>query len=386
MIFQDSFNKLKYYCELNNYKGWDPYDGLNSQFFQSIPIINQSPFFRLAWIQLFKRNPINLRPLFRVEKDYNPKALGLFLSANCNLYHIANDKSIIKKINFFTEKILKYESKGWSGACWGYNFDWQSRTFFQPKYFPTVVATSFIAGSLLDAYTITNDKSLLFKARSSCDFILNDLNKINFTEESYGLSYSPNDKTSVFNASLLGVRLLARVFSITKEETLLNEAKKIIKYCCDFQKIDGSWTYGTSKVHQWIDNFHTGYNIECIFDYQNFSGDHTYNFHYQNGLKYYLNTFFLENGCPKYYSNKLYPIDIHAVAQLIITICKIGEFQNHKNIVEKTLKWSIENMQDDEGYFYFQLKRVLSSKIPYMRWSQAWIFLAFTHYYFNKRL
>ena len=66
MIFQDSFNKLKYYCELNNYKGWDPYDGLNSQFFQSIPIINQSPFFRLAWIQLFKRKSLTINPKFEI--------------------------------------------------------------------------------------------------------------------------------------------------------------------------------------------------------------------------------------------------------------------------------------------------------------------------------
>ena len=71
-----SFQKLKKYCENQNFKGWDPYDGLNSKVFNAF-YLNKVQFFRLAWIQLFKRNPINLRNLLLVPKEYNPKGLGL---------------------------------------------------------------------------------------------------------------------------------------------------------------------------------------------------------------------------------------------------------------------------------------------------------------------
>ena len=54
-----SFQKLKEYCEKEEFKGWDPYDGLNSKFFNSIPIKNWD-IARLWWIQLFKRSPILL--------------------------------------------------------------------------------------------------------------------------------------------------------------------------------------------------------------------------------------------------------------------------------------------------------------------------------------
>ncbi|MEI2749896.1 MAG: hypothetical protein V9E88_14190 [Ferruginibacter sp.] len=61
--------------------------------------------------------------------------------------------------------------------------------------------------------------------------------------------------------------------SFTQETELLSVAKKVVAFCCNQQKEDGSWSYGTLPFHQWIDNFHTGYNLECIADYMKFTGD-----------------------------------------------------------------------------------------------------------------
>ena len=52
----------------------------------------------------------------------------------------------------------------------------------------------------------------------------------------------------------------------------------------------------------------------------------------------------------------------------------------YKNLVDKTFEWTIENMQDERGFFYFQKNRTFTSRIPYMRWSQAWMFYAMTFY------
>ena len=38
MKFNDSFDRLKGYCEKENFKGWDPYDGLNSWVIQKTPL------------------------------------------------------------------------------------------------------------------------------------------------------------------------------------------------------------------------------------------------------------------------------------------------------------------------------------------------------------
>jgi rhamnogalacturonyl hydrolase YesR len=375
-----SLNRLKEYCEAENFKGYDPYDGLNSRFFQKIPVLSKNRIVRLAWIQFFKRSPVNLRSVTGVKKDYNPKALGLFLASYCNLYKKDAKQEYLDKCRMFIEQINNSVSEGYSGACWGYNFDWQARAFFQPKGTPTVVASTFVADALLDAYEIIKDERLLKTARSTCDFILKDLNRTYDDKVNFAFSYSPLDKSVVFNASLLGSRLLSRVYSFTKEQELIEAAKSSVIFCCDQQRADGSWGYGTLPFHQWVDNFHTGYNLECINDYVKFSGDNTYVSNVSRGYDYYINTFFTKEGIPKYYNNSVYPIDVHAPAQMVVTLAKLGKFQEHKAIMDKVLNWTIDNMQSPKGFFYYQVNKYFSSKIPYMRWAQAWMFYALSTY------
>ena len=379
-MFKTSFEQLKEYCETENFKGWDPYDGLNSWVIQKTPL-GKSRFFRLAWIQLFKQNPINFRFLFGVKKDYNPKGLGLFLTGYCNLYAIEPKKAYLDKIYFLADTIVKLKTKGYSGACWGYNFDWQARAFFQPKYTPTVVATTFISEALFRAFEITKKEVYLEMGISASKFVLNDLNKSYDEEGNFTFSYSPLDKTQVYNAGLLGAKLLCLVYKYTKETALLDNAKRVVAYVCKKQKSDGSWTYGTLPFHQWIDNFHTGYNLECIYTYQVVSGDMTYQKNIEKGLKYYLNTFFTDEGISKYYDNKTYPIDIHAPAQLIVTLSKLRQINNNRELINRVLNWTVENMQSKEGFFYYQKKKRVTSKIPYIRWAQAWMFYAYSYYF-----
>lgn len=378
-MIKNAFKNLIDYCEKESYKGWDPYDGLNSWVIQKTPL-GRSRFFRLAWIQLFKRNPINLRPFFGIRKDYNPKGLGLFLIGYCSLYTKTKKKEYLEKIYFLSHHLLKLQTKGYSGACWGYNFDWQARAFFQPKYTPTVVATSFIVEALFQAYKITREIKLIEIATSASHFILKDLNKTYDERGGYTLSYSPLDKTQVFNAGLLGAKTLALIYEHTNEEYLLDEAKKIVSYVCSKQNQDGSWAYGTLSFHQWIDNFHTGYNLECIYIYQKISGDISFQENIDIGLDYYLNNFFTKEGVSKYYNDKTFPVDIHAPAQLLVTLAKMDILEEHKRLAKKVIRWTINNMQSKQGYFYYQKRRFLSSKIPYIRWAQSWMFYALSYY------
>lgn len=379
-LFKNSFEQLKSFCEKNEFKGWDPYDGLNSKIFNATTIRN-SRLARLIWIQFFKRSPFNFRKIALIDKGYNPQGLGLFLSGYCNLYKIDPKEEYLEKITFLAKKILELKTDGYSGACWGYNFEWQARAFHQPKFSPTVVATTFVCYGLLDAYDITKDENLLKAARSACDFVLKDLNRTYDNEGNFAFSYSPLDNTQVFNASLLGSRLLARVYSYTKENELIEEAKKSVQFCCNHQQVNGAWSYGTRPYHHWIDSFHTGYNLECISEYQNFSGDTSFQEYLNKGLSYYLKNHFLEDGTPKYYDNKIYPIDINCPAQLVVTLYRLGKLNENFELVNKVLIWTIKNMQDSKGFFYYQKKKGISSKIPYMRWAQAWMFNTLTFYF-----
>lgn len=394
----NSFLALKRYCEAEHFKGWDPYDGLNSKVFQAIPFLKKSALCRLVVIQGFKRCPVNLRRLALVPKEYNAKGIGLFLSGYCNLYHAVEKHSeweehlssldeIKVQINKLANLLISLRSQGdYHGACWGYNFDWQARRLFLfLKYTPTVVATNFCATALMEAYEITGNKEHLDIAISAVDFVIKDLHRTPY-KDGFLFSYSPlpgND--TVFNASLLGARLLSYCYHYTRKEEYKQLAKQTIKACCEGQREDGAWVYGMLPVQSWVDSFHTGYNLDALIAYQELTGDDSFNRYIERGFDYYIQHFFENDGAPKYYDNKMYPIDIHCPGQLLVTLSRLHKTEDYAELAEKVMNWTIRNMQDKKGYFYYQLKPGVSSKISYMRWSNAFMFNALSHYLLNGK-
>lgn len=391
MSIIESFIKLQKYCEAEAFKGWDPYDGLNSQIFQSLPFFKKSALCRLIVIQGFKRCPFNLRKLALVPKEYNAKGIGLFLQGYCNLYkasqqkiglkeQLGSQKEIINQIHHLASLLISLQSKGYSGACWGYNFDWQARRLFLfPKSTPTVVATNFCATALIDAYEITGNQEYLKTALSAANFVMKDLHRANYNN-GFLFSYSPlQGNDTVFNASLLGSKLLSYCYKYTGKQEYLEAAKASVVACCNGQKEDGSWVYGMLPVQSWIDSFHTGYNLDGLIAYEEQTGDTSFHDYIEKGFNFYIKNFFEEDGCPKYYYNKKYPIDIHCPGQLFITLHRLHKHEQYKDLAYKVLNWTIKNMQDKKGYFYYQLKQGISSKISYMRWSNAFMFNALSY-------
>ena len=388
---EDSLGLLEKYCRLEQFQGWDPYDGLNSKVFRNFPLLKRSDLVRLAWIQLFKRNPVNLRRLCFVPKGHNPKGNALLISGYCNLFRrqaltgknqSGSGQELLQIIKNLADRLISLRSdKCRHGSAWGYNFDWQARRLFLfPEGTPTVVVTSFCASALFDAYEVTRREEYLSVALSSADFVMNDLQRTK-KENGFLFSYSPlNGNNTVYNASLLGTKLLSQCYHYTKNDFYFAAARESAVACTEAQNDDGSWFYGELPVQQWIDSFHTGYNLEALVTYQQMAGDTSFSGSIDKGFDFYLNNFFLPDGTPKYYHNKTYPVDIHSPAQFIVALCRSGKLEQHRELADRVLDWTIRHMQDPSGYFYYQKHRFYTNKISYMRWSNAFMFNALSLY------
>lgn len=311
-----------------------------------------------------------------VPKGYNAKGLALFASGFIADGRMENAKSLLAKLE-------DMKCVGFAGASWGYNFDWQARAFYVPVGTPNMVTTVFVANAFLDYisadYTDCTDsmkKEYLDLAVEACEFILNEL--ILFEDEKLlCFGYIPGERARVHNANMLGAALLARVYSFTKNQNYLEKSKKAMAYSIAAMNNDYSWPYGELFHHQFIDNFHTGFNLVALNDWMKYTSYRRWENELKHAYKYFLGTFWLENGCPKYYHNSLYPIDIHCSAQGIVTCVKLKEYDERSILMaERIAEWAIEHMQDKKGYFYYQKKRWYTNKIPYIRWSQAWMFYA----------
>jgi rhamnogalacturonyl hydrolase YesR len=363
------------YVEAADYAGYDPYDALNSPVIRKLSA--KSKWMRIAATQVLRRSPVNLRPLLGIRKSHNPKGIGLFLWGYVKLYVVTHNQRYIERVEYLLGLLERLQSPGYSGSCWGYNFDWQSRTFLRPKGTPTIVNTAFIGHALLDCYELMGNEKALELAIPIKDFILKDLQRTHL-DDAYCFSYTPVDTAVVHNANLLGASILARLTQYANDDRLPAAVTASMAYSMRHQHDDGSWFYAETDIQSWIDSFHTGFNLQAIRYILGAGLGSQYEEAYRQGVEFYAENFFLADGTPKYYHNQTYPIDIHAPAQAICFFAREG--QAYRDLTERVVAWMVHHMYDKRGYFYFRKGRFLTNRTPFMRWSQAWVFHALTTY------
>lgn len=375
---EQSFKDLFAWCRARNFAGYDPFDALNSRVFQLTPL-KYSRTARLLWTQALKRSPFNLRPLLLVPEQQNSKGLALFtLAALANYRRVKTSEAKAEALALLDE-LWQTRVPGFSGAAWGYNFAWQSRKFFAPQGAPTIVPTAFAARALLEAHQSFADDRYLQMARSSCDFMLNDLRRTVAADDEVCFSYSPSDQTQIFNASLLAAETVAGVGLLTGETEFCELASKAARFVVRQQQADGSWPYGAESGQQWIDNFHTAYVLLSLARIaKSVAGvEDEIKPALQRGYNFWRERFFLADGWPKYYHDSLYPADAHAAATAIITFLELRELDSGAQPLAETIAaWAIRNLQDARGFFYYQRRRFYTVRTPYMRWTQAWMLYA----------
>lgn len=377
------YERLYSYCESRDFAGYDPFDGLNSRLFQWSPL-KYSRAGRLGFLQLIKRSRLDLRALFLVEEGANPKGLALFalgelarFRATGSDVHAVNAKRLIDRL--LPAAIKGKTAEGRETTAFGYNFDWQSRVFFAPRGTPAIVPTAFVFRAIMDAYGIFADPKYLETAKEICRFIVSDLNRSVDTEDEICFSYTPIDRTEIYNASLLAAECLSRIGRMAKSNQYLETAAKAARFVIRRQRGDGAWAYGEENKQAWADNFHTAFILTSLRrisgDVEEIRDEAAGAMHI--GIAYWLDNFFLADGMPKYYDNEVYPVDIHSAAAAIASLAELGDLDDRMlPLADKVAEWTCANMLDSDGYFYYQKRKTGIVKTPFMRWGQAWMVYA----------
>ena len=379
-----------------DFKGYDPYDGLNSKLLK--PLTKHSRLIRLLVIQAVKKCPFNPRKLLLIPPGLNPKGLALFLSG-LGLCPELNEHGYTEKLQ---QMILSLASKPDGSPAfsnnreirtdistkavedsgtfgWGYNFPWQGRAFYQPAWYPTVVCSSFV----LDAFRDSGSEYYPLIARKLAEFTIDSLNVY---EDDTGIcfSYSPRDNSRVYNASLFAAKILASAanFDNANEKRYKQLAEKACDYVVSRQNEDGSWVYGEADHWQWIDNLHTGFVLETLNFISRELGTDRFNDSIAKGLPFYRNNLFEDDWTARYLANKKYPLDPHSYAQAAITFLELEQYTSDaKQIAEDILYKAMQDLWDRERTgFIFRKYKAYKNRMIYLRWNQGWMFKAVCRY------
>lgn len=368
-VFQ-ALGRLNAWLEKNDYQGYDTFDGLNATWLR--PLTFETNFLRTVLQQGVRRFPINLRPILGIRPNYSTKGMGFLARGFMRLHDATGEEQWKEKAEFALRWLINHKSAGYSGACWGNHFDYQSRSFYLPKGVPTIVWTSLIGHAFLDAYERYAKAEYLDVAVSACHHIRTDLATF---ADGGGLciSYIPGQNKQVHNASTLGASLLARTYKHNRDEGCRALAEQAIRYTAHYQRQDASWYYGEPQNLHWVDNFHTAYVLDCFKHYAESTGDNQFDSKMMAGYEYWKRVFFLADGTPRYYDRKTLPLDIQCCSQAIDTFVFFGDRDPEAiSWAWRVAKWTIANMQDASGYFYYRrYSSWLVNKTPTLHWGQA---------------
>lgn len=370
-----SLERVQAWVEARHYKGYDPGDGLTS-FLRPLTLGNH--FAERVLQQVIWKCPFNLRPLVGIRPLDSTKGRGFMARGYLQRYAATGDSEFHRKALACLEWLDRAREPGQRGHCWGNHFDFSTRSGRMRAHTPTIVWTSLIGHAFVDAYEQLGDTNALESAESICRWIVS-LPREN-TPQGTCLSYTGAFQNSVHNSNLLGAGMLARTWRHRPRDEFRSVAQQAVLYSCQRQRADGSWWYGEEPKYHWIDSFHTAYNLDSLKFYVDATGESWVRPHLDRGYDYFKRTFFEASGRPRYYHDRTYPIDIQCAAQAIDTFCTFAAEDPEALLMAQVVaNWTIENLQDPDGHFYYRRYPLMTAKTPYFHWGQATMFKALSH-------
>ena len=366
-ILERSIGKLENWVIDHDYKAYEPADALSSHV---RPLLFGNLFLERVLIQIVKQSPVNLRPILGIKPHETTIGRGYMAWGYLIRLKASGTEAYKQRAVALLEWLIENKSPKFKDYSWGNHYDFASRSGKYSKQEPIIVWTSLIGHAFLEAYEQLNVKRYLEVAESICNWIL-ELPRER-TATGTCVSYLATKQSSIHNSNMLGAAMLARTWKHTNDNELLQVAKEAMEYSVSRQRPDGAWYYGEAENQHWIDNFHTGYNLDSLKSFMESVGDRTYEMHLKRGLVFYKEHFFQKNGRPRYYHNRTYPVDSQCVSQSIETLANLSDYDDSSmDLALRVARWAIDNMQDNDGHFYYRQYPFIKEKTPLLHWAQA---------------
>ena len=374
-LVETTLDGLQKWVEVRGYKGYDPGDGLTSWL---RPLTFGNLLAERVLQQVIWKSPWNIRPLVGVKPLDSTKGRGFMAWGYLLRFKATGDTAFRDKAVACLDWLMGNKTPKYAEYCWGNHFDFASRGGRIPAQEPTTVWSGLIGQAFLEGFEQTGDEKYLHVAQSICEWIVKL--PCESTPNGHCLSYHGRFQSSIHNSNLLGAALLARTWKHTGHAEFQKVARQAVRYSCHRQLPNGSWWYGEEPKYHWIDNFHTGYNLDSIKCYVEATGDNSFEQNLRDGYRYFIQTFFEPSGCPRYYHNNTWPVDIQCASQAIDTLCFFSdEHPEGLTLAAKVAKWTMTHLKDPSGYFYYRKYPMVTSRTPYFHWGQATMFKALAH-------
>lgn len=297
------------------------------------------------------------------------------------LARFRNDENDYKKAAHFLNVLEETRCPGYRDHCWGYPFDWETKTGVIRGGIPLITTIPYAYEAFSQVYGLDGNPKWLPIMESIADHVLNSYREMEIAPGVTSCGYTPaaDDPCGVINASAYRAFLLTKAGIELSRPELLEPARRNLDFVLRSQNADGSWPYAVNANRDFVDHFHTCFVLKALAKIENLTECSACTAAIARGVRYYTKNLFDADGLPRPFSRRprltVYRRELYDYAECInLSTLLRGRFPELDRLVSGVVMDVLERWQKPDGSFRSRQLLLGWDNVPMHRWAQAQLF------------
>jgi hypothetical protein len=281
----------------------------------------------------------------------------------------------------FLEVLEQTRCPNFEEYCWGYPFDWETRTGTFKTGTPLITTLPYAYEAFSAVYAIDGNERWLRIMQSIAHHAFTAYRDLETAPgaASCGYTPAPDDPCGVVNASAYRAFLLTKAGIELAESRYLDAAKRNLNFVLASQNADGSWYYSMDGARDFVDHFHTCFVLKALAKIEQLTGNSQCTTAIARGVAYYQENLVDASGLPVPFSKRprltVYRKELYDCAECI-NLCTLllGRFEALDNILSNVVGDVLARWQRRNGAFRARQLLLGWDNVPMHRWAQSQMF------------
>jgi hypothetical protein len=301
------------------------------------------------------------------------------------LYEATGDFSQLENAVHFLTELKKSRCREFKEYCWGYPFDWVTRNGVLKEQTPLITTTPYVYEAFLHVFELDPRDEWKLILESIARHASLDIKDFRTSERASSCSYTPYDSGGVINAAAYRAFLLTSASLLFSNDDYWKTAERNLNFVLENQNPDGSWSYATDGIRDFVDHFHTCFVMKALAKIHALTGHAATLEALRKGVNYYMKNLFDDDGLPKPFSKAprltVYKRELYDCAECI-NLCLLlrDRFPALETTLEKVVGHILEAWLKRDGSFRSRKLHLGWDNVPMHRWGQAQMFRSLAFY------
>jgi hypothetical protein len=321
----------------------------------------------------------NARRLFWKKQRF-PIADAHYAMAFAMLFELTGDAAHYERAVRFLEVLIGSRCQGYPRFCWGYPFDWVTRSGVMRAGTPLITTTPYVYEAFASVHRLDGKARWRDVMASIAEHAARDIPDRDIGPGVATAGYNPDDTVGgVINASAYRAFLLmhaAADFSCSEYRSI---GQRNLNFVVQAQQPDGSWFYATDGVRSFVDHFHTCFVLKALAKIARLVSNDACDAAIRSGVGYYVRGLFDETGLPRPFARAprltVYRRELYDYAECInLATLLRGQFPQLDDRLHRVLEDLLRRWRKPDGSFRSRELMMSWDNVPMHRWAQAQLF------------